>query len=99
MVLSVFRSRLRPENEEEFLKLADEMMEIAVAMRGFQSYKVYRAEDGERCSVIEFDTMEHLLAWRQHPRHQQAQQIGRERYYTEYSLHVGTPERESSFRL
>jgi antibiotic biosynthesis monooxygenase (ABM) superfamily enzyme len=61
MVVTVFRSKLRPENAESFQALADRMMAIASAMPGFISYKVYRAEDGERCSVIEFDTHEHLL--------------------------------------
>lgn len=98
MVMTVFRSRLRPENEAEFHALADEMMEIAKAMPGFLSYKVYVAEDGERCSVVEFDTPEHLLAWRNLPRHVEAQRIGRERFYAEYSLHVGEPVRESHFR-
>lgn len=98
MVLAVFRSRLREENAEEFQRLAEEMVGIARAMPGFLSYKVFVAEDGERASLIEFDTPEHLLAWRQHPRHVEAQGIGRERFYHEYTLHVGEPLRESRFQ-
>ena len=97
MVIAVFRSYLRDENAAEFHELAEEMLEIAKAMPGFLSYKVYLAEDGERCSVIEFDTPEHLLAWRNLPRHREAQQRGRERFYTRYQLHVGEPLRESHF--
>ena len=97
MVIAVFRSRLRPENEEEFLKLADELMETAVSMPGFVSYKLYRGEDGERCSVIEFETAEELLAWRELPIHSRAQQEGRERFYASYSLQVGEVSRESWF--
>ena len=37
MVLSVFRSRLRPEHAEGFQTLADEMMALARAMPGFRS--------------------------------------------------------------
>lgn len=73
------------------------MLEIAQSMPGFLSYKVYVAEDGERCSIIEFDSHEHLRAWREHPEHRAAQRLGRERYYQEYSLHVGEPQRESLF--
>lgn len=97
MVLVVFRSRLRPEAAEEFGRLAEEMMEIARAMPGFVSYKVFAADDGERCSVIEFETAEHLRAWREHPRHRSAQELGRERFYEEYTLQVGEPTRSSRF--
>ena len=97
MVISIFRSRLRPENGAEFQELAARMLELAQSMPGFLSYKVYTSDDGERCSIIEFDSAEHLRAWREHPEHREAQRIGRERYYEEYSLHVGEPARESLF--
>lgn len=97
MVIAVFRSRLRDENSAEFQALAARMLDIAQAMPGFISYKVYVSEDGERCSIIEFDSPENLRAWREHPNHRAAQQAGRDRYYREYSLHVGEPQRESLF--
>jgi heme-degrading monooxygenase HmoA len=97
MVLVVFRSRLRPEATEEFGRLAEEMMEIARAMPGFVSYSLFTADDGERCSVIEFETPEQLRAWREHPRHLAAQELGRERFYEEYTLQVAEPSRSSRF--
>jgi heme-degrading monooxygenase HmoA len=98
MVLTVFRSRLRPENAEEFQKLADELLKLARSMPGFISYKRYLNEDGERCSIIEFETADQLRAWREHPVHREAQRMGRERYYQEYTLHVfERPIRESRF--
>jgi heme-degrading monooxygenase HmoA len=98
VVITVFRSRLRSENSDEFYQLADEMMKLAEAMPGFISYKVYVSEDGERCSIVEFESHEQLLAWRNLPEHRKAQEIGRERYYEEYTLHVTDPIRESRFR-
>jgi len=97
VVITVFRSRLRPEHEGEFQALAARMRRIAESMPGFISYKVFAAEDGERCSVIEFESHESLRAWREHPEHREAQRLGRERYYAEYSLHVTDPARESRF--
>jgi heme-degrading monooxygenase HmoA len=98
MVLTVFRSRLRPENEAEFQELAARMMKLAEAMPGFISYKLYVSSDGERCSLVEFETPEQLRAWRELPPHREAQRIGRERYYAEYSLRVfDEPLRESRF--
>ena len=96
-MITIFRSRLRPENEAEFQELAGKMMELAQSMPGFISYKLYIARDGERCSIVEFESHEELLAWRNLPEHREAQRIGRERYYQEYTLHVTEPVRESQF--
>lgn len=98
MVITIFRSRLRNENAEEFHELADRMMKLAEAMPGFISYKVYTSEDGERCSIVEFESHHQLLAWRNLAEHREAQQTGRERCYEEYALHVTNPIRESHFR-
>ena len=97
MMLVVFRSRLRDDNAQEFSALADELTPVAQSMPGFISYKVFVAEDGERCSLIEFETAEQLQAWRTLAEHAEAQQKGRERYYESYSLQIGEPQRESRF--
>src|SRR5215475_7783491 len=97
MVITVFRSRLRPEHADEFQALADRMLMLARAMPGFVSYKAFDSEDGERCSIIEFDTSEHLRAWREHPEHRRAQQLGRERFYAAYALYVAEPDRQAHF--
>ena len=99
MVLVVFRSRLRPEIADEFGELAERMLELAEAMPGFISYTTFLAPDDERCSLIEFESAEHLLAWRTHPEHVEAQRIGRESYYSAYSLQICDPVRESRFTL
>jgi heme-degrading monooxygenase HmoA len=97
MTLVVFRSYVRPGCADEFNALADELMPIAESMPGFRSYKVFLAEDGERCSLIEFETPEQLQAWRRQLDHARAQQVGRERYYESYTLQVAEPSRESRF--
>lgn len=97
MTVVVFRSRIRPEHAEEFQRLADRMLELCQTMPGFISYKVYRNDDGERVSIHEWETAEHLRAWREHPEHRKAQQLGRERYYAEYTSYVADTPRESRF--
>ncbi len=97
MVVSIFRSRLRAEHAEEFGALAAEMMAIAESMPGFVSYTVFVSDSGERCSIVEFESHQELLAWREQPGHVEAQRQGRERYYSEYSLQVCDVVRESRF--
>ena len=97
MVMAVFRSRLRPEHVDEFDELASSMLALAESMPGFGSYKSFISEDGERCSVIEFESLAQLEAWRDHPEHGEAQRVGRDKFYQEYTLHVLEPVREARF--
>jgi heme-degrading monooxygenase HmoA len=89
-VVTIFRSRLRPEAVEEYSVLAGEISALAQSMPGYVEHKVFVAEDGERVTLVTFDSPEHQRAWRDHPRHREAQRIGRERFYAEYSLQVFT---------
>jgi len=58
----VFKSRLRPGVESAYLAHAEAIYQIAVTMPGLVSATDYTAEDGERVSIIEFDTLDHLHA-------------------------------------
>ena len=97
MIVTVFRSRLREGVQEDYLRLVERMREIAVAMPGYISHKGFWAEDGERVTIVEFETEETLRAWRMHPEHRAAQQLGREKYYTEYHSAVCQVLRENRF--
>jgi heme-degrading monooxygenase HmoA len=98
MTIVVFRSRIRPENADEFHELADKMLLLAKSMAGFISYKAYTSDDGERVSIHEWESPEQLRAWREHPEHRQAQSIGRDRFYEEYTSYVCESPRESRFK-
>jgi len=98
MPVVVFRSRLRPESAAEFRELVPRMLDLARSTPGFVSYKAFEADDGERVSIIEFETDEALHTWREHPEHRKAQVAGRDRFYAEYDIKVCEPMRESAFR-
>jgi heme-degrading monooxygenase HmoA len=97
MIIVVFRSRIRPGVDESFYPLRDKMFEIAKSMPGFISYKAFFAEDGERVSIHEWESVEHLQAWRMHPEHVKAQKQGRTDYYEEYTSQVCETQRQSKF--
>ncbi len=97
MVTVVFRSRLREANEAGYRSLAPKILELAQSMPGFVSFKSFTAEDGERVSIGQFESLEALEAWRKHPEHLAAQRRGREEFYAEYSLEVCTPIRAYAF--
>lgn len=99
MMVTVFRSRVRPENVDEYMKIAGKMKELAMAMPGYISHKNFTAEDGERVAIVEFESEEAHRAWAELPAHRKAQQLGRERFYSEFSIHVCKALRSNSFKL
>jgi heme-degrading monooxygenase HmoA len=97
MTVVVFRSRIQPGHAEDFQAGVDRMYALVQTMPGFLSYKVYAADDGERVSIHEWESAEHLRAWREHPEHREMQALGRERFYAEYTSYVCDSPRESRF--
>ncbi len=98
MLITVFRSRLRLGVRDEYVALADEMEKIARTMPGYVSRKDFFADDGERMTIVEFEHEEGLHAWRTNPEHIAAQELARQKYYTEYHIQVCTLDRESKFK-
>ena len=96
-VVTVFRSRLAPGAGDEYHATASRMLELARAMPGFVDFKTFEADDGERVSVITFASLEDQRAWRDHPEHRAAQQLGRERFYASYAISVSQVVSETRF--
>jgi heme-degrading monooxygenase HmoA len=97
MIVTVFRSRLRPEAQEEYSQVATRMSELAKSMPGYISHKTFTAPDGERCTIAEFDTEEHTRNWATNAEHQAAKLRGREAFYAEYDIKVCTVLRAHTF--
>jgi heme-degrading monooxygenase HmoA len=93
MIITIFRSRLRPENQEAYQQMAARMHELAQGMPGFLSLKTFTAQDGERVSIVEFESEETHNAWRANPEHMKAQRLGRELFYSEFQIQVCKVER------
>lgn len=97
MMMVIFRSRLRPEVAQEYAVWAKEMATLAKQQPGYISDKTFIAADGERVTLAVFESEEAVISWRQHPRHQMAQRLGQERFYSEYSVQVCDIVRDYSF--
>jgi len=88
MVVTIFRSRLDPVHAVRYQSIAAQMRDLALAMPGFVSIKSFTAEDGERLSMVVFESAETHQAWREHPEHRKAQRLGWEAFYSEFSVVV-----------
>jgi len=68
MVITIFRSRLKPNVQEEYMQWVARMSELAQKMPGYISYKGFQAQDGERVTIAEFESEAAQQAWGLHLR-------------------------------
>ena len=97
MIVTIFRNRLRPEATEAYAELIPKIAELAKQQPGFLSMKTFTAADGERVTIVEFESDESILAWRENVEHKIAQGRGRTEFYTEYTTQTCEVLRESRF--
>ena len=97
MVVVVFRSRLSSEAGDDYAQMAAEMLATAKEMPGFVEFKSFKADDGERVSLVYWQDHETMAAWRNHPRHRIAQQSGRAKWYENYRIEVADVVRDNRF--
>jgi heme-degrading monooxygenase HmoA len=98
MIVTVFRSRLMPGLQAEYVALVERMREIVEKMPGYISHKGFWAEDGERVTIVEFESEEAQRAWRMHPEHLEAQRQGRLRFYESFDLQICNVVHDSHFK-
>src|SRR6185295_8044400 len=86
--ITVFRSRLRDDVPDRYCELAAQVLDRARTFPGFVEFKQFVADDGERVTLVTFDSAEHEAAWRDDVDHRAAQQEGRTAFYSEYDIAV-----------
>ena len=97
MVVTVFRNRLRPEALPEYSEWIGRMSALAKTMPGYISHKAFTAEDGERVTIVEFESEEAQREWARHGQHAEVQRKGRKAFYSEYRVQVCNVLRDSRF--
>jgi len=96
MVVVLFRSKL-VEPAPGYSEMANEMEELARTMPGFIDVKAYKADDGERLTLVWWQDEATMKIWREDQRHRVAQRAGREQWYQYYKIDVAEVVRARSF--
>lgn len=97
MILTVFRSRLNEGHRVEYDRHVAVTAALAEQTPGFLGHKMFVAEDGERVTLVEFESMESQRAWSLSAEHKAAAIAGRKGFYAEYQIQVCTVDRQSRF--
>jgi heme-degrading monooxygenase HmoA len=93
----LFRSKLTDEAGEDYQAMNAELETLVRQNPGFVDVKSYKAEDGERLTVVWWRDEASLTEWRNLMRHREAQSIGRQKWYEYYEIDVATITRSRSF--
>lgn len=90
MIVTIFRSRLNTEHTDDYSAMAQHMSRLARDVPGYISHKGFVADDGERVTLVEFETEEALQAWRVDRQHAEAKRQGISRFFSHYRYQICT---------
>lgn len=102
MIVTLFRTRLRPElvgtpEQDAYRAMNGRMAALAQTIPGFVAVGALKEPDGTPFTVVIFESEESLRTWREHPEHLEAQRLGQETWYQSYSAEILAPVRAYSF--
>jgi len=88
---------LNPGVDDEYGPTAARMSELARTVPGYVSHKGYVADDGERVTIVEFESEEALNRWRMDPEHRGAKKRGFDSFYSEFRYQICSVIRERAW--
>lgn len=97
MMVILFRSKLTDAAGDDYAQMAEEMEAHARTFPGFVDVKAFKAEDGERLTVVWWQDEETLKVWATDARHRVAQQTGRRLWYQYYRMDIAEIVRVRNF--
>jgi heme-degrading monooxygenase HmoA len=97
MMVILFRSQLTDAAGEDYAAMSEAMMTHARSFPGFVDVKSFKADDGERLTVVWWQDEATLRVWATDARHRVAQQTGRDRWYRYYKMDVAQVVRVTNF--
>jgi heme-degrading monooxygenase HmoA len=84
----IFTSLRTTVDSSGYEKMADRMVELASVQPGFLGVESARSGDGIGITVSYWASLEAIRFWREHFEHRIAQELGREKWYQWYRLHI-----------
>jgi heme-degrading monooxygenase HmoA len=97
MIVTIFRSRLNPGAQHEYGPMAKHMSDLVQTIPGYVAHKGFVADDGERVTIVEFETDDALQEWRRHPEHGKAKRRGIESFFSAYKFQICDVTRERAW--
>lgn len=93
---AVIFTSTRTSEESGYGAMSERMSELAAEQPGFLGIESARGADGLGITVSYWDSEEAIASWRRHVEHRVAQELGRDRWYSDYVIRVAKVERTGS---
>jgi heme-degrading monooxygenase HmoA len=92
----IFSSRRTGDDHDGYEAMAAAMIELALKQPGCLGAESARDPEGFGITVSYFTDEASIAAWKRNAEHMVAQRLGRERWYSHYTLRVARVERDYS---
>ncbi len=92
---AVIFTSLRTEVENGYIKMAEQMAELAKQQPGYLGQE--SAREGVGITVSYWKSLEDIRSWKHQSEHLIAQKYGREQWYTHYKTRICLVERDYGF--
>ena len=89
---AVIFTSLRTEGDNGYAQMADNMVELAQQQPGFLGIEAAREDVG--ITVSYWSDLESIKQWKANLDHQQAQRLGREKWYSSFKARISKVERD-----
>jgi heme-degrading monooxygenase HmoA len=89
---AVIFTSIKTEDNDGYAEMAEQMATLASRQPGFLGMET--ARDGIGITVSYWESLDAIKNWKQQADHQQAQRLGRERWYKSYRIRISKVERE-----
>ena len=98
MFAVIFRSLRRQDNDDLYAQWSERMSTAVAQVGGYSSHVSFRdPSTREGITIAYFENEEAIRHWREFPEHIEAQQLGRENFYLNYTVQVAEIVRDYSW--
>lgn len=93
----IFRSKKRPENQQEYRRVAEQMESLVTQQPGYIGHWSCQQADGESLTISYWEDEKAIAAWKQLLEHRKAQALGRTPFYEWFTVEVCQVQRAYGF--
>ena len=93
----IFTAVFSGEDGASYETVGGRMVELAHQQPGFLVYETAQADGNAEITICYWDTEANLRAWKQNAEHLEAQRMGRDVWYSGYSIRIVKVERAYGF--
>ncbi len=94
---AVIFTSLKSQNNVGYEEWDKQMFELVRQEPGYLGHECYHNADGKGVTISFWENLESIAHWKNNHEHQQAQELGREKWYEHFRIRICKVERDYEF--